>query len=171
MAPIMQGRPFNSRSFFTDQGAQDIGGGFHLWRGYFQSVRPTLGKMLVNIDISTGLMYQGGPLIQLCLDFLGLRRNDLRALLHTTDYQRRNLQQFLAGIRVRMAHSGRTETVKKLSKESARKHTFEMRDGQKITVEKYFKVYRNKTLQYPDLFCVEVCSFIRLHIDALTNII
>ena len=152
----MKGYPYNSRSFFTKNGAQGIGGGFELWRGYFQSVRPALGKMLVNIDISTGLMYKPGPLIPLCLDFFGLRGNDVRSLSQMNDSQRRSLQLFLAGIRVQMEHSGRTETVSRLTKESARNRTFKMRNGQTMTVEKYFKAHCNKPLRFPDLFCVEV---------------
>ncbi|GLB35650.1 putative argonaute family protein [Lyophyllum shimeji] len=50
--------PFNVRSFFTDRETKNLGGGIVLWRGYFQSVRPGLGHMLVNVDISTGMMYQ-----------------------------------------------------------------------------------------------------------------
>ncbi|KAG8679864.1 hypothetical protein FRC09_018657, partial [Ceratobasidium sp. 395] len=52
MQPIMQ-YPHNSRSFFTDKEVWRIGGGMELWRGYFQSVRPGLQSMLINIDIST----------------------------------------------------------------------------------------------------------------------
>jgi eukaryotic translation initiation factor 2C len=29
-----------------------------LWRGYFQSVRPAPGRMVINIDISTGTMFK-----------------------------------------------------------------------------------------------------------------
>ena len=63
--------PFNVRSFFTEQGKKAIGSGLELWRGYFQSVRPAPGRMLINIDISTGTMYKPGQLIDLCLEFFG----------------------------------------------------------------------------------------------------
>ncbi|CAE6444858.1 unnamed protein product, partial [Rhizoctonia solani] len=53
MDPILR-YPFNARSFFTDKEVRPIGGGIELWRGYFQSVRPGLASMLINIDISTG---------------------------------------------------------------------------------------------------------------------
>ncbi|KAF8205641.1 hypothetical protein K438DRAFT_2014534 [Mycena galopus ATCC 62051] len=60
--------PFNVRSFFTDRETKDIGAGLELCkffisipinfrltcplgRGYFQSVRPGIGKMLINVDI------------------------------------------------------------------------------------------------------------------------
>ena len=71
--------PFNVRSFFTREDQRDIGGGIVLWRGYFQSVRPAVGRMLINIDISTGMMYKPGPLIGLCLDFLGKNNPDFLA--------------------------------------------------------------------------------------------
>jgi len=49
--------PFNARSFFTELETRDIGGGIVLWRGYFQSVRPAVGRMVINFDMSTGAMY------------------------------------------------------------------------------------------------------------------
>jgi eukaryotic translation initiation factor 2C len=62
--------PSRGRSFFTDRETWDIGGGYILWRGYFQSVRPAINRMLVNIDIATGVMYKPGALMDLALEFL-----------------------------------------------------------------------------------------------------
>jgi len=61
--------PFNTRSFFTPQGAKSIGGGMELWRGYFQSIRPSDHRMYLNIDIATGIMYKPGPLIGLFMEY------------------------------------------------------------------------------------------------------
>ncbi|KAF8501804.1 hypothetical protein F5888DRAFT_1272186 [Russula emetica] len=69
MAPSMR-YPSNARSFFTDQETRKIPG-VVLWRGYFQPVRPAINRLLINIDISTGAMYQPGNFISLCLDLLG----------------------------------------------------------------------------------------------------
>ena len=63
--------PFNVRSFFTPSETADIGSGIVLWRGYFQSVRPAMKSMLINIDISTAAMYKSGSLLKLCLEFFG----------------------------------------------------------------------------------------------------
>ena len=63
--------PFNVRSFFTKREQKDIGGGIVLWRGYFQSIRPSIGRMLIYVDISTGAMYKAGKLIDVALEFLG----------------------------------------------------------------------------------------------------
>ena len=57
MQPNLQW-PFDKRSFYTNQEQRDIGNGIVLWRGLFQSVRPASGRMLIDIDISTGYMYK-----------------------------------------------------------------------------------------------------------------
>ncbi|KAF8153660.1 hypothetical protein K438DRAFT_370653 [Mycena galopus ATCC 62051] len=41
---------------FTDRETENIGVRLELWRGYFQPVHPGIGKMLINVGISTGTM-------------------------------------------------------------------------------------------------------------------
>ncbi|KIJ14680.1 hypothetical protein PAXINDRAFT_78763, partial [Paxillus involutus ATCC 200175] len=65
MEPPMK-YPFDVRSFFTDRETRNIGGGLVLWRGYFQLVRPAIGRLLVNVNISTGTTYKPDPLLNLC---------------------------------------------------------------------------------------------------------
>jgi len=156
MAPIMEKYPFNTRSFFTPTGARAIGGGLELWRGYFQSVRPVLGRMLVNIDISTGLMYKPGSLIGLSLEFLGWPSNRVRDLSpERLGNHRIRLQHFIAGLRVTISPSNRTRTVQRITKKSARTFEFTLRNGGMKTVEQYFQQL-NITLAYPEIVCVEV---------------
>lgn len=161
MAPSMK-YTFNGRSFFSDRETRTIPGGVDLWRGYFQSVRPAIDKLLINIDISTGAMYQPGPLISLCLYFLGKRKDGPHALtaIRLPDRERIRLQNFLKGIKVttpyRTHNPDRRRLVKRLTKESARDRTFEIEDGHTQTVMEYFQNQLNITLEYPDLICVEV---------------
>ncbi|KAH9951622.1 argonaute-like protein [Amylocystis lapponica] len=168
MEPTMK-YPFNVRSFFTNQETKDIGSGIELWRGYFQSVRPAVGKMLINVDISTGTMYKPGPLIGLCLEFLGQR--DPHVLAPTRgfpDRERTRLQRFISGIRVTTTSPGQQpqagrgartpRVVRKISSFGANGLTFTMRDGASMTVAQYFQRTYNYTLRYPDIICVEVGS-------------
>lgn len=70
--------------------------------GYFQSVRPAIGHMLINVDISTGMMYKDGPLINLCLEFLGQPGNNPNLLSMAAGFppaRRHNLQRFVTGVR------------------------------------------------------------------------
>ncbi|KIJ14682.1 hypothetical protein PAXINDRAFT_61001, partial [Paxillus involutus ATCC 200175] len=94
--------PFDVRSFFTDRETRDIGGGLVLWRGYFQLVRPAIGRLLANVDISTGTMYKPDPLLDLCLEFLGRpgQHNILSPRRDMPDWERIRLQRFIPGIRI-----------------------------------------------------------------------
>ncbi|OBZ70721.1 ATPase GET3 [Grifola frondosa] len=42
----------NARSLFINTRARDIGRGLQAWRGFSQSVRPAIGRLLINVDLS-----------------------------------------------------------------------------------------------------------------------
>ena len=155
--------PFNVRSFFTPQEVKDIGLGIVLWRGYFQSIRPAVGKMLVNIDISTGMMYKPGPLINLCLDFFSKSNGNPNILAPSQglpERERQKLQRFLLGVKVVTNLPGgqgkSPRAVKKLSNAGARQLSFKLREGGSITVADYYQKTYNRPLRFPNILCVEV---------------
>ncbi|KAJ7481900.1 hypothetical protein FB451DRAFT_1171033 [Mycena latifolia] len=153
--------PVLGRSFFTSEGSRNIGRGLILRRGYFQSIRPVFDRMLINVDTSTGVMYQPGPLIGLCLAFLNLR-NPAQLTKDLDARDKRELAQFIVSIRVTTLDAGtrysRARVVRKLSQMGADEYTFTMRDGRNMTVAKYFQDTTGRPLQYPSLLCVEVGS-------------
>ena len=153
----------NTRSFFTDRETKNIGGGLELWRGYFQSIRPAAGRMLINVDISTGVMYKRGPLLQLCKEFIN--RQDPNALAPRRgfpDRERVNLQRFLTGIRIYTRNpatgvvGNRARVVKRLSSAGASELTFSLHNGGQMTVAQYFANTYGLPLNFPDVLCVEV---------------
>jgi len=160
--------PFNVRSFFTDRETKDIGSGIQLWRGYFQSVRPGIGQMFINIDISTATMYKSGPLISLCLDYMKPAKavSPGPPMLYRQNLPERDLlrlQRFVSGIRVitegQTGPAGRPpvpRVIKKLTRLSAKEDIFTMREGGKMSVADYFRQTMNKPLRFPDMICVEV---------------
>ena len=171
--------PFISRAFFTDRETRDIGGGIVLWRGYFQSMRPAIGRMLINVDISTGAMFMPGPLIGLALAHLNLPPNRPDALAPRRglpDRERVRLQRFFTGLSITTSHGQREpgrqgprpRVIKKLSKEGAADLTFELDNGQQTTVADYFKGVLGRPLRHPEVICVEVCM--RLHERPLSTI-
>ncbi|EIN04651.1 argonaute-like protein [Punctularia strigosozonata HHB-11173 SS5] len=167
MAPSLL-YPTNGRSFFTSQETRNIGGGMELWRGYFQSIRPAIGRMLVNVDISTGMMFKPGRLFDLCIDHLGLKPGDYAALSPARgmpDSKRLQLRHFLMGVRVQVEvdTSGRpigdARPISGLSLAGASQEMFEMRSeqgGQMISVAEYYRRYKNRTLQFPQVLCVRL---------------
>lgn len=156
---------FNVRSFFPPGEIQDIGNGIILCRGYFQSVRPAVGKMLVNVDISTAMMYKPGRLIDVCLEFFGRPGdpNILSTRRRLPERERLRLRSFLTGMKVVVTTGGGQSklprAIKSLSREGARDTTFQMRDGGASTIADYFQNTHNYALQFPDLLCVEVRGF------------
>ncbi|KAF7327058.1 Argonaute-like protein [Mycena kentingensis (nom. inval.)] len=139
--------PTKGRSFFVPEGNRQIGAGLELWRGYFQSLRPTLSGLVINVDISTGVMYRQGPLTELCQQFLGLGQNDTgRLTAQMPDRRRLQLQRFLVGVRV------------KVKPAAARSRELTMRSGETMTVANYFKRESNASLRFPDVLCIEVGS-------------
>ncbi|KIP05771.1 hypothetical protein PHLGIDRAFT_36273 [Phlebiopsis gigantea 11061_1 CR5-6] len=155
--------PFNVRSFFTPDGKRDIGNGFELWRGYFQSVRPAVGRMLLNVDISTAMMYKEGPLIDLALDHLGKRGGQPNLLAPSRGlppHLWRDIQHFLRGVKIVTnvgAGRGRgPRMITSLSRDGARQLSFTRQDGTSITVADYYRTTYNTTLRFPDVICAGV---------------
>jgi len=155
--------PSNSRSFFIPEGKALLGAGLEVRRGYFQSIRPSIGRLLLNLDISSAAMYRPGPLIDVCMDFLGSRSADAlsRGL---NDAGRRRLEHFLKSVKITTAHTGRerTDTIQRVVK-SASSITFEHEQYGKLTVAAYFKRQFNITLQRPDIVCVQVWNVLLSH--------
>lgn len=169
--------PVKGRSFFTPDETMSIGGGLVLWRGYFQSVRPGIDRMLINVDISTGVMYQPGPLISLCLAFLDAPNNPSILSSQLPDRQRLALGRFITGIRVQTQDAAaanqhgtvRARVVRSLSREGANQVTFTRRGGTATTVSDYYRGITGNALRFPGVICVEV-SRIPSQIKLLTNV-
>ncbi|KDR84292.1 hypothetical protein GALMADRAFT_111558 [Galerina marginata CBS 339.88] len=162
MGPNLK-HPFNTRSFFTERGKRAIGGGMELWRGFFQSLRPSQGSMYINLDIATGIMYKPGPLTNLCLEFLGRPATDpsiMSAKKGFPDRERIRLQRFVSNMRVITEHGGqvRPRVIKRLTAEGASSRMFNTREGQSMSVANYFKTVLGRPLRFPDVICIEVGS-------------
>lgn len=161
MEPI-QKYPFNVRSFFTPNGKKAVGAGLELWRGYFQSIRPSVGRLIVNVDISTGMMYKAGTLIELCLDFLGRPGQEPHLLSPAKgfpDRERLRLQKFLKGLQVKIetktSGPSKFAGIRGISREGADKIMFD-HNGTNISVAQYFRQHLNQPLRYPSVICIEV---------------
>ncbi|KAG0053940.1 eukaryotic translation initiation factor 2C, 2 [Gryganskiella cystojenkinii] len=154
------------RSFFTPKGCQLLGGGLDVWRGYYQSMRPTPGKMMINVDVSATAFYQKAPLIELVVQILGLR--NIADLLKATALNMKKVERMTKGLRIQPTHRQRatkTFRISRLSTTSASETTFlqlQQKDPNtepvevKMSVATYFKDAYNITLQYPMLPCAVV---------------
>ncbi|ORZ26299.1 Piwi domain-domain-containing protein [Lobosporangium transversale] len=166
------------RSFFTPDGKQPLAGILDVWRGFYQSARPTAGKMMINLDVSATAFFQSGSLIEIVIKALNLRSpSDLNRTSPPLNWAK--VEKLIKGLRVTVNHrerSKRSFKIFKLTQTSARqtKFTIDSEDPNvkpiETTIEKYFQQTYDKRLQYPNLPCVlvgktsmlplEVCSVV-----------
>ena len=54
---------------------KSLGGGLEALRGYFSSVRTTVNRIVLNVNVATGAFYKAGPLLNLLLELNDGRRS------------------------------------------------------------------------------------------------
>lgn len=131
-------RPLSSKIIYSTIPRDTLAVGDHspflLHRGFFQSVRPIVGRLMMNVDITTGVMFKGGPLIDICMMILSI--SNVREL---QGQQRRDvLRRYLKGLTIKMTKPlrGKRERVYKISDISrpASEIVFLNQEGEEITV-------------------------------------
>ncbi|KAF9268203.1 Piwi-domain-containing protein [Marasmius fiardii PR-910] len=148
-----QNHPNNARAYFSDQDKRPISqSGLELWRGYFQSVRPTLGKMLINVDTTVAPVYQEGPLPKVAMDYLGLR-NARDLVMSPTDRNYVKLEKFLKNVKIVTKSTQRTKTIRSLVPKAG-DYEFINKDGETTTVADYFRKVYNLNVQYRNIIGV-----------------
>ncbi|CAB5388446.1 unnamed protein product [Rhizophagus irregularis] len=158
--------PIIRNSFYTSQEAKPLSGGIEAWQRYYQTARPTRGKMMINIDVSTTAFYEGGPLIRMIAKILGFRSlNDLCKEL--SDKDRQKVEKRIKNLKISDNHSPENQQkfkIRKLTQTSA-SHTMVDVDGSNINVKTYFQNMYNRRLLYPFLPCIVVRENIYLPIE------
>ncbi|KAG0335588.1 Eukaryotic translation initiation factor 2C [Podila horticola] len=165
------------RSFFTPDGSQPLAGCLEVWRGFYQSARPSVGRMMINVDVSATAFFQGIPLIEFVMKILGLRSpDDFRRTSPPLNWVK--VERILKQVRVTTTHrekSDRSFKVTGLTKNSANKETFKCPkttanphdppEEEEIDLVTYFKKAYNRTLSFPMLPCVKVGKTIVLPME------
>jgi eukaryotic translation initiation factor 2C len=91
-----QDSPNTGKAYFVPEGKQDLRGmAVELWRGFFQSVRPSIGRMLVTVDTTVAAMYMPGPLPQVCMALLNVREARRLAIRDTNHEDFRKILRHL----------------------------------------------------------------------------
>lgn len=156
--PLVQTNIVVGRSLYNNDSAQRISGGLEVWKGYFMSIRPGAGRLLLNVDTTATAFYAPGPCIELASQFLHVRPGDM--IKSINDQEARQLEQLFRNLKVQPTHrstSTRRYRVLGLTKDSARNCKFDSEDGP-TNVFEYFQRKYNITLREPDLPCLVVGS-------------
>ncbi|KAI0272588.1 Piwi domain-containing protein [Gloeopeniophorella convolvens] len=164
-APMLKTDTFNTRSVFTPENRKSLGGGFNIWNGFFQSVRPTMDRLVINVDVSHAIVYDEMPVLDWACQFLSKftlgrpRRYQVQDLARLSDEDFKLLKSVLKGVRVALSvPSGRrpTRPIKDLVK-NVGGISF-TKDGMETTIQQYYRERYNYTLRNPNLLglCVNV---------------
>ena|SRR5437667_29053 len=113
--------------------------------------------MMINIDLSSTLFYESGPLISIIVKLLGKRNSD--DLLKGFNYKERErleklLKNLIINVKYPRENNTRRYKIKKITSQDAKRTTFEV-NGIKTDVATYFK-NTYKRLLYPHLPCIMV---------------
>ncbi|KAK0493436.1 argonaute-like protein [Armillaria luteobubalina] len=162
MEPSLK-HPFRVRSFYNDKIKATMGNmPLEAWQGYFQSVRPVLNGLIVNIDTSTGVMFKPGSLVEACVEFFsGYRRGEDATRFLTARslsmMQRRRLQTFLFGVKVEArtaAGKKKLVTIHKLTERDADSIMFTPTGGAQTSVARYYE-QANQRLRLTKIICIQ----------------
>ncbi|KAF5318016.1 hypothetical protein D9619_012255 [Psilocybe cf. subviscida] len=169
----------NGRASFTPEDSRQFRGpsGFEVWLGFFQSVRPTVQRMILNIDTVAAVVYKHGNLLNLAMSEMGLR-DAHRLRLQENELDFRKLQDFLKGVEITLPAAGGTRRTKKIRGlvPSAAEYLFNNEsEGRDMTVKDYWEanygvVIRNRNIvgvrltgknhPRPQVVPLEVCEVV-----------
>ncbi|KIP09095.1 hypothetical protein PHLGIDRAFT_116659 [Phlebiopsis gigantea 11061_1 CR5-6] len=146
----------HSKSFYIGA-ATTLSGGLEAWRGFFQSVRPILNKIVINVDTSTAAIYASGNLLSMAMAYFNHR--DVRAFIQECERDpsaARRLRTFYKGVFVKVMGREREFKIEDVV-ESAGTREFHKGDhGEVTTVERHFWDHHRVRLSHPKAFGVRV---------------
>ncbi|KAH6633014.1 Piwi domain-containing protein [Boeremia exigua] len=136
----------------------DLGSGLQALRGYFTSVRTSVNRLLVNVNVATGAFYKPGPLLDVMSEFTGgyppsnaYQYNKLAAFVKLLKFE----TNYLPDRKNKGQTKRKQHVITNLSlfgKDSSNL-TFDMTDKNgkrtKLSIAEYFKKTYNMTLSVP----------------------
>ncbi|KAH8829523.1 Piwi domain-containing protein [Flagelloscypha sp. PMI_526] len=146
---------YNRKSYFAQGTAETVrGSGLEIWRGFFQSVRPIISRVLINVDTTVAVMVQAGLALNVIMERLNLR--DVRYLeVERTDPKFKDAEKFLKKLRISLAPNGRKKIVRCLEPRAGL-FTFSDQNGQQMTVQQYYQQRYNIRIKYPRAFGINI---------------
>lgn len=136
----------------------NLGSGLQALRGYFTSVRTSVSRLLVNVNVATGAFYKPGPLIDLMREFAGRppdnasQHNKLSAFVRLLKFE----TNYLPDRKAKGKTKKKQHVITNLSAfgSNSDRTTFDLVDEKtnistRISVTQYFKKTYNITLSNP----------------------
>ncbi|XP_004508550.1 protein argonaute PNH1-like [Cicer arietinum] len=135
-----------------------LSGGLELWRGFYQSIRPTQMGLSLNVDMSSSAFIEPLPVIDFVTQILG---KDVRSR-PLSDADRVKIKKALRGVKVEVTHRGsfkRKYRITGLTSQPTRELVFPLDEKMNMkSVIDYFLEMYGYTIMYPHLPCLQVGS-------------
>ncbi|CAN9251435.1 unnamed protein product [Alternaria alternata] len=133
-------------------------------RGYNYTIKPGIGRLLLNINAAMSAFFLAGPLEQVLNDkvtFKDFKGRDYEALVRGLrvyiNYDRGDKNQDLEAWKRLNSKEGRTKTIQGLGT-SLSTQDFELKPGKYEFVQQYFEKMYKRKLAYPELWAVNLGS-------------
>ncbi|KAI9449778.1 Piwi-domain-containing protein [Russula earlei] len=163
-APMLKTNTFNNRSVFTPSNKKSLSGGFNIWNGFFQSVRPTLQGLVINVDVSHAIVYEEAPVLEWACTFLSKfasrrQRVQVQDLERLAEGDIKLLKTVLKGVRVTVSVPAGRRLARPIKDLVLNVGNYQFMQGeQETTINDYYDEKYGYRLRYPRLFgiCVNV---------------
>ncbi|ORY20350.1 Piwi-domain-containing protein, partial [Neocallimastix californiae] len=147
------------KCFYTSEESTSISNGAQLWKGFYQCIHPTSGRMMINLDVSATAFYESGPVLEVVAHILGYSSS--KDLTHSfSEHDRLRVEKTIKGIKVVITHRNEQKRKYKVSRVtyySANNTMFPYgEDNTEISVTDYFKIRYNYKLKFGHLPCLIV---------------
>jgi eukaryotic translation initiation factor 2C len=143
-----------------------LGGGLDALRGYFTSVRTSVNRILVNVNVATGAFYKSGPLLDVMADFGPIPANPMQyrklaAFVRKLRFETNYLPETGKGGKKKTDAKGRPVTKRKVHvigdlspfQKNATNIRFSKTDANgtvtQVTVQEHFRAQYGITLNVP----------------------
>ncbi|KIL64721.1 hypothetical protein M378DRAFT_1041026 [Amanita muscaria Koide BX008] len=150
---MQQGALYNARSFYIrgHNASNQKALPFELWQGYYQTVRPTFDKLIINIDFTVGVIIPERPLLDVFVNYSG--RRDARDVLNANrdSPMFKSLRLFAKRLKFTINLPGHNTNRKQRPREikdlvpDCGAYTFDKR-GQEATVAQHFQQVHGMTI-------------------------
>ncbi|GAA5861267.1 hypothetical protein JCM1840_003135 [Sporobolomyces johnsonii] len=176
----MMVNPARGASFFLREGSDQpqLSMGLEMWRGFYSSLRPGIGKAFVNVDITSQVMYRPGTLSSLLVEIGRSKQPNFsdRDLAVATMHPRAGIEmnRLVKGLRISLMVADQhgvhpKRKIRELTRTSAATSTFQVEDGTTTNVAEWFRAHYNVTIRHPEWPCVRV-SKVALYPVELCNV-
>lgn len=147
----------NAKAYFSDTERITFQGThIELWRGYFQSVRPTLGRLLINIDTTVAPFIARCGLIDYMLEVIG-STNVADLALAQTDANFQKLKRALKNLHIEVQfNKASTKIIRGLEPRAGRFTFLNDQRGQNMTVEDHYRGAYQYRMRFPKIVGVRL---------------